>query len=838
MKIFKLKIVYIFTIALILTSGFLALNLKKVLASTTDGTVDTTYKYAWGENIGWINFGADNGNVHITDSALSGYALSETVGWINLDNIVNDGAGNLSGYAWSENTGYINFNPTNSRVIINSLGEFTGSALSENIGWIIFDCDTSACVKTDWRPQSARVCVSWTYSNWSSCSNSQQTRTIVSSSPSGCSGGSPVLNQSCSSGGGGISLGFFNPPSAPAEGFKVAINNNADTTNSSIVNLSFSVGSNITKMSISNTSNFVGSSQEKYQSTKEWNLCRGSVCSEGKHNVYVKFYTQYGQSSEVVSDTIILDTVAPEIKIIKIKDYYSTAEDVVLTAETEAGAEIILRWHKKHGLIHSDKQGKLTINLDKMPAGNYQLELTPSDLVGNKGETLTVNLTIELAEEFSEAEPEAIPEVEQETPPFIERLPEILEPLVPEFLKPKEREEEKPEEMIVIPEETPISMRGEWNLFPQKQINEFVLAPLPKGLERLAQKFPELQKTFEKVGIDKITDLEKLQNIKLTLPGLAKSLEITEEELNLVQNLPTSELSQEIKNKIPTEIIFAKTEGQKSVDFGIEIDINDQGEVQQKITAISGKKIILTIRVESKAKSVFGYLAFKGDKNYELGIMDQESEFTIQSLISSFFSASTVFAQDYDNIEEKFITQKFAYADEDGDGIWTAEIYAPIVEGEYEILTLIEYEDPDLGTGMVKLTTVIDPEGYIYERIKDQELRIKDAVISIYQLNFQNGEYKLWQADNYNQKNPQTTNATGRYSFLVPEGTYYLAVEVPDYLAYQGELFEVKEGLGIHQNIEMKTKNAWLKMLDWKVIAIFLLFILVVWNFYRDRKRN
>ena len=183
-----------------------------VFASNTDGTIDSTYKYAWGENTGWVNFGTANGDVHITDSGLSGYALSENMGWLYLGDVVNDGEGNLSGYAWSENAGWIKFNPTNGGVVINSSGEFTGSALGENIGWIIFDCDYQ--VKTDWRPQSARICTSWTYSDWSSCSNGQQTRTIISSSPAGCSGGSPVLSQSCSSGGGGGRLSE-NSPSYP-----------------------------------------------------------------------------------------------------------------------------------------------------------------------------------------------------------------------------------------------------------------------------------------------------------------------------------------------------------------------------------------------------------------------------------------------------------------------------------------------------------------------------------------------------------------------------------------------------------------------------------------------
>jgi len=42
------------------------------------------------------------------------------------------------------------------------------------------------------------TCTSWTYSSWGTCSASgQQTRTIVSSLPSGCTGGSPATSQAC-----------------------------------------------------------------------------------------------------------------------------------------------------------------------------------------------------------------------------------------------------------------------------------------------------------------------------------------------------------------------------------------------------------------------------------------------------------------------------------------------------------------------------------------------------------------------------------------------------------------------------------------------------------------
>ena len=139
-------------------------NTPKASASVNIGTISSTNKYAWSENIGWINFGADNGNVTVTDTQLTGYAWSENAGWISLncsnDNscvanptyfVQNDGHGVLSGIAWSQNTGRINFSPSNGGVTINSSGQFSGYAWGENVGWINFSCTSSGCpVTTTW----------------------------------------------------------------------------------------------------------------------------------------------------------------------------------------------------------------------------------------------------------------------------------------------------------------------------------------------------------------------------------------------------------------------------------------------------------------------------------------------------------------------------------------------------------------------------------------------------------------------------------------------------------------------------------------------------------------
>ena len=112
-------------------------------------------QYAWGENVGWINFKPSQGpGVTVTSSAVTGFAWAENIGWINLNpingGVKNDGQGNLSGFAWGENVGWINFAPNGAGVSIAGNGRFFGFAWGENIGWINFD--VPAGVRTAFAP--------------------------------------------------------------------------------------------------------------------------------------------------------------------------------------------------------------------------------------------------------------------------------------------------------------------------------------------------------------------------------------------------------------------------------------------------------------------------------------------------------------------------------------------------------------------------------------------------------------------------------------------------------------------------------------------------------------
>jgi hypothetical protein len=131
--------------------------------------VDTSNKFAWSENTGWLNFRdagepAGQQGVRLEAGVLAGFAWGENIGWINFGDgtpgtvlgygnatgsdfgvNIDSATGNLAGLAWGENVGWINFgwaagavpaNPQRPRI---ELGRFRGFAWGENIGWINLD---------------------------------------------------------------------------------------------------------------------------------------------------------------------------------------------------------------------------------------------------------------------------------------------------------------------------------------------------------------------------------------------------------------------------------------------------------------------------------------------------------------------------------------------------------------------------------------------------------------------------------------------------------------------------------------------------------------------------
>jgi hypothetical protein len=114
---------------------------------------------------GWTNFNPTNGNVVVSDTAITGYAWSANDGWINLSptngGVQNNTSGQLSGFAWDPTNGWINFQG----VTIDSSGIFhgeaTGVTASGDYNIINFDC-ANCRVVTTWLPTSTSTLVTAT----------------------------------------------------------------------------------------------------------------------------------------------------------------------------------------------------------------------------------------------------------------------------------------------------------------------------------------------------------------------------------------------------------------------------------------------------------------------------------------------------------------------------------------------------------------------------------------------------------------------------------------------------------------------------------------------------
>jgi hypothetical protein len=123
--------------------------------ASADSNINTQYAYAWGANVGWLNWRPDAAwGVDVGQFICSGFLYSANVGWISLgsgapvngiqyqnnsatDFGVNmDSSGNLRGLAYGANIGWINFEPVGAPQVDFLTGSFYGFAYSANVGWI------------------------------------------------------------------------------------------------------------------------------------------------------------------------------------------------------------------------------------------------------------------------------------------------------------------------------------------------------------------------------------------------------------------------------------------------------------------------------------------------------------------------------------------------------------------------------------------------------------------------------------------------------------------------------------------------------------------------------
>jgi hypothetical protein len=146
-------------------------TLLAVVALVSSGraatTINLTNKYAYGANLGWMDWRGDiNNGAVIGEYVCSGFFYAANAGWISLGTgapangiryqnlsagdfgVNHDGLGNLRGYAYGANIGWINFETMGAPKVDLKTGKLSGSVYAANCGWISLN-NASVFVQTD-----------------------------------------------------------------------------------------------------------------------------------------------------------------------------------------------------------------------------------------------------------------------------------------------------------------------------------------------------------------------------------------------------------------------------------------------------------------------------------------------------------------------------------------------------------------------------------------------------------------------------------------------------------------------------------------------------------------
>jgi len=140
-------------------------------------------------------------------------------------------------------------------------------------------------------------------------------------------------------------------------------------------------------------------------------------------------------------------------------------------------------------------------------------------------------------------------------------------------------------------------------------------------------------------------------------------------------------------------------------------------------------------------------------------------------------------------------SQSFLFKLNEETDTFEVAVNAPLQKGEHSLIVTVIYEDGSIDTISTNMT--VDPYGYIYERRRVsgemREIRIPGAIVTLFWFNPTANAWEKWDGESFNQKNPQITQETGEYVFMVPQGIYYIQVEKDGYYLKKTEAFETEE---------------------------------------------
>ncbi|PIU16578.1 hypothetical protein COT20_00175, partial [bacterium (Candidatus Gribaldobacteria) CG08_land_8_20_14_0_20_39_15] len=476
-----------------------------------------------------------------------------------------------------------------------------------------------------------------------------------------------------------------------------------------------------------------------------------------------------------LSSVVKIEPIKTSIPVVKISEIEENlqGEKIIIQGEAQAQSKIIIYIQEKEYTASADNKGKWAYEVpEPLQSGEYKIQIKAQSLTGAESDALTVNLKIK---PVLEIEPLTKPEITVKPMPGETEI--TIKPKISSNLKEKmELAQEIKKLKIALPNLGQIEIK------------------LQKDIIKIVNQMPALNKILSNL---------KPQVIPLVIDEIKKGAGL---KMPKIGQYETKRQTPEIPSDLP---FFVSPENQFDLISKLEISGNQQ---KQTLRLTKGQKIKSIVKPSAPANAVTAQFIIKKlsqnsaleEKKNKFSLIPlamaksqdtTESQFNIKELIKP------VLAKEY------VLDQKIVYYDNNNDGIWEAEIETPLIQGKFILRIYIDYKDPNLENKSLDTLTLIDPEGYVYTKIQDGELRIKNAVISLYVLDPKTKKYQLWDSKYTNQPNPQITDQTGQYSYLVPEGTYYLKIEAKNYKVFKTAPFKVQEENGVHKNIELEKET-------------------------------
>ncbi len=370
-----------------------------------------------------------------------------------------------------------------------------------------------------------------------------------------------------------------------------------------------------------------------------------------------------------------------------------------------------------------------------------------------------------------------------------------------------------------LPSVAPFAILNSWKIITPSSLTDLINTKLPSDYTDIVSKFPEVSSALSKIGVNNMNSILKLNANPISLPGITEAATLSS------NTLPIASLSDTQKAKIPTGIVFARTQDEK-IDLNVKLSIGNDGLALQTLNTIQGQTMKLIVKPTAPAKNIQGYIIFKSNAVSKKSTLSQVA--TVASTIIG-ESQGTQTNDSGITSETDLVLTKFNYK-ENVDGIWTADVASPLAIGQYELRTVVNFKAASKAPEKISMVVLVDPEGYVYEKQSDgKETRLNNVEVSIYWQNPKTKNYELWPAKDYRQTNPQTTDVTGRYSFLVPAGIYYMTAHLDGYVDYKGDPFQVDESKGVFMNLELKAIFSVAKILNLQNILLLGIFVALVY---------